>query len=651
MLKAVSVILLAASSLTPANAQSDASIKFGARQAIESISISPDGSQVAIIEPRDGPGAALIVANIRDGKSSQILNSNGDPVRLSWCEWASNSRLVCELFAVMNDAGTLIGMTRLVAINSDGSLLKQLGQRNTSRQLGLRQYDGRLIGWNASDNGQVLMSRYYLPEQQTGTLLANSDAGIAVDLVDTITLKSKRTEPPRPNVSTYLADSEGHIRIMAVEERSESGQLKGLTHFLYRLPDSKAWRRFSDVADGLSGLLPIAVDGKQNFAYAVGKKDGREAIYKVSLDEQLTQSLLFADSRVDVSDLLTMGRTGRVIGATYTTEKTESKIFDSEYEALGGRLAKALPRLPLVSFAGASRDENYLLLFAGSDTDPGRYYVYDKGTKRLSEITAIRPQLDGSVGSSVKAITYKAADGTSIPAYLTMPANGAGKALPAIVMPHGGPSARDVWGFDWLAQYYVSQGFAVLQPNFRGSAGYGDDWYVNNGFKSWRTAIGDVNDAGKWMVSQGIADPKKLAIVGWSYGGYAALQVLDPDLFKAVVAVAPVTDLKLLVAQSQGYTNSGLVADFVGSGDHIISGSPLQNASRLKAPVLMFSGDMDLNVNVAQAKAMNTELKRLGKSTELVLFPGLDHQLVDSSARAQMLKRSNEFLRTALGLK
>jgi dipeptidyl aminopeptidase/acylaminoacyl peptidase len=234
-----------------------------------------------------------------------------------------------------------------------------------------------------------------------------------------------------------------------------------------------------------------------------------------------------------------------------------------------------------------------------------------------------------------------------------MPVGGAQKNLPAIVMPHGGPSARDEWGFDWLAQFFASRGYAVLQPNYRGSSGYGESWFKNQGFKSWKTAIGDVNDAGRWLAAQGIADPAKLAIVGWSYGGYAALQsgALDPDMYKAVVAIAPVTDLAALVEESRDYSDSRYVTAMIGSGPHVSEGSPTQNARKLKAPVLMFHGDRDLNVPILQARRMESRLKEAGKKVELIVYPKLDHQIDDSTARKDMLKRTDDFLRATLNIR
>ena len=195
---------------------------------------------------------------------------------------------------------------------------------------------------------------------------------------------------------------------------------------------------------------------------------------------------------------------------------------------------------------------------ASSDTDPGMLYLYTKATRGLAEVLPIRNELVGVAMGKMTPVSFPAADGTMIPGYLTLPPGSDGKGLPAIVMPHGGPGARDEWGFDWLVQFYAARGFAVLQPNYRGSTGYGSAWYQKNGFQSWRIAIGDVNDAGRWLVSQGIAKSDQLGIVGWSYGGYAALQssVLDPNLFKAIVAIAPVTDLDRLREESRNFTSA-----------------------------------------------------------------------------------------------
>jgi dipeptidyl aminopeptidase/acylaminoacyl peptidase len=240
-----------------------------------------------------------------------------------------------------------------------------------------------------------------------------------------------------------------------------------------------------------------------------------------------------------------------------------------------------------------------------------------------------------------------------IPGYLTLPPgidNPHG--LPAIVMPHGGPSTRDDWGFDWLAQFFAARGYAVLQPNFRGSSGYGDDWFRDNGFKSWEVAVGDVVASGRWLVKEGIADPAKLGIVGWSYGGYAALQsvAIDPGIFKAIVAIAPVTDLSELKSEYGFFTNYYAVSDFIGSGPHMRDGSPVNQVAKFKQPVLLFHGTLDRNVSVEESRHMATALKSAGVKCELVIYDDRDHQLADSAVRADMLRRSDAFLRQAFGM-
>ena len=198
--------------------------------------------------------------------------------------------------------------------------------------------------------------------------------------------------------------------------------------------------------------------------------------------------------------------------------------------------------------------------------------------------------------------------------------------------------------------FFAAEGYAVIQPNFRGSAGYGQEWFKDNGFKSWRTAIGDVNDAGKWMVSQGIADPSKLAIVGWSYGGYAALQsaVLEPELFKAIIAVAPVTDLAALKNDAKPYASYTNVKEYVGSGPHISEGSPARNATTFRAPVLMFHGTRDLSVDISHARSMKNALNAANKTVQLIEYQDLEHGLRQTEARTDMLTRTSAFLKQHL---
>jgi dipeptidyl aminopeptidase/acylaminoacyl peptidase len=429
-----------------------------------------------------------------------------------------------------------------------------------------------------------------------------------------------------------------------------NGTLTGTTTYLYRQAGDRSWRIFSRTRADANEFTPVAVDGTRNVAYAARTLDGRDAIYSVALDGSFKADLVASNPSVDVNQVVTIGRHGRVIGVSYTTDRPQIDYFDPDYKKLSASLGRALPQTPLIYFLGASADEQRLLVFAGSDTDPGHYYVYDRSNHHLNEIVQVRPELADIPMAPMKSVTFRAADGTVIPAYLTLPVGGGDKNLPAIVMPHGGPDYRDEWGFDWLVQFFAHKGYAVLQPEYRGSSGYGDAFYQQNGFHSWQTAMGDICDAGRWLVKEGIANPSKLAIVGWSYGGYAALQanVVDPSLFKAIVAIAPVTDLAMLRNESSGYTNSWLVTKQIGTGESVAQGSPARHADRIQAPVLLFHGDHDLNVRVAESKAMDSALRKAGKQSTLVVFPGLDHQLDDSDARAKLLDQSDSFLRAAM---
>ncbi|HEX6374936.1 MAG TPA: S9 family peptidase [Allosphingosinicella sp.] len=637
----------------------DAPAAFGAREGVLDIALSPSGDKIAFIAPGPGKATLLFTGSTAGGQAPrQTLSADGKPERLIECDWVSEKRLVCTVFFTVKTMvpGQPAGVTRVLAIDEDGRNLKLLSRRSTSDDEYAVLGGGEVIDWLPGTEGAVLMGRNYVPQSRIGSNLQDRREGYGVDRIDTLSLSARTVESPKPNATDFISDGRGNVRIMAVKDvAGATGYDSGRIAYYYRARDGGDWKplaTYNLLTE--QGFFPIGVDPALDVAYGYRKGDGgRLTLYSLALDGTKQEKQVFAHPQVDVGRVVRLGRAQRIVGVTYATEKREAVYFDQPLAALGRSLSKALPGLPLIRFVDASADESKLLLWAGSDTDPGRYFLFDKATKRLNELMLARPDLEGVALATMRAITYKAADGTEVPAYLTLPAGGAGRNLPAIVMPHGGPDSRDEWGFDWLVQFFASRGFAVLQPNYRGSAGYGDAWYQRNGFQSWRTAIGDVNDAGRWLVAQGIADPGKLAIVGWSYGGYAALQanVLDPDLFKAAVAIAPVTDLAVHVEDSKYWTHHRIIRDMIGSGPHVREGSPAENAGRIKAPVLLFHGDMDLHVAVRQSRIMHDKLKDAGVRSDLIVYDDLDHQLDDNNARTDMLRRTDAFLRGALKIR
>jgi dipeptidyl aminopeptidase/acylaminoacyl peptidase len=629
----------------------DDAARFGAQEMVYSLELSADGKRVVMVGPTADAGTVAVVNDLGATTLKSVGTATGKPLNLTTCDWSGTERVVCMLYGITRaPTGVRIPAQRLLAVDSAGGNVVMLGQ-DSSQQARLRQFDGTIIDWQNGVDDQVLMSRFIVPTLG-GRTTKSDEEGLGVYRMDTRTGKALEIEKPDRDVSAYISDGLGTVRIRTVPDRVGNGRLKGTNRHYYRKTGERIWQLLGVDTDK-ARMVPFAVDPTINAAYAVKTLDGRLALYRISLDGSLREELVFASKEVDIGGVVRVGRSGRVIGATYVTDTRQIEYFDPDYKSIAKGLAGALPNLPLVYIISASANERVLLIRASSDVEPGRYYVYDRDARSLKEIMRSRPAMQGLKLSQVKAVDYAAADGTRIPGYLTLPPGiTEARGLPAIVMPHGGPAARDEWGFHWLAQFYAQKGYAVLQPNFRGSAGYGETWFQKNGFQGWKQSIGDVCDGGRWLVAQGIADPAKLAILGWSYGGYAALQanVLDPDLFKAVIAIAPVTDLALLKSQAFNFTSYEIVSDFIGSGPHVREGSPAQQAQGFKAPVLLFHAAEDVNVDILHSRRMDKELRDAGKSSELVVYPDLDHGIRSGTARADMLRRSDAFLRQHLKL-
>ena len=630
-----------------------AATMFGARESAWAADLSPSGRKLVYLTA--GPGAQTVakVYDLDTKKTVGLIGSSGDPETLRWCEFATETQLICRYTGNAEVAGVLAGFSRLAALSLVGKDVKSLGSKRAGYDMYVRQSDGSVLDWLPEDEGSVLMQRTYVPKvEERATNIKDERLGLGVDRVELATLHSKPVEDPRPQVSHYMTDGRGNVRIMAFAESDNVGQLKGITTFRFRKAGSREWERlgaFNSLED--IGMWPVAIEHSTDSVYVLEDVNGRDALYRMPLDGSGTKTLIAKNDKVDIGNVVRVDRGLPVIGYSYTDDRNRTVYFDPEFKKLASGLGRALPKTPLIDFAAASRDAKILLIHASSDTDPGAYYVLNRTTKQMEPVILSRQQLEPEQLAPVQSIGYPAADGTLIPAYLTMSKDGPAKGRPAVVLPHGGPSSRDSWGFDWLAQFLAARGYAVIQPNYRGSAGYGDEFLGENAFRDWKKAMSDISDSAKYLVAQGIADSNKLAILGWSYGGYAALQSasLEPNRYKAVVAIAPVTDLGMLKRDYYEFTSSKLAREFVGTGDHLKPGSPLQNATAIKAPVLLVHGDMDINVKSRHSVEMAQALQKGGTPVELVRHKKLDHYLDDSNARIEMLTKIGQLLDRTIG--
>jgi dipeptidyl aminopeptidase/acylaminoacyl peptidase len=649
----VLVALMAASSLSAATSLADDAKAFGTRPSAEQVAISPSGDKVVMLVAGPGSSTAAKVFDLRTGGETTPVASPGNPESLRWCQFGTDTQLVCKYGGNLVVDGETISFSRLVTVGTDGKGLKLLGQEKSFYDAGLRQFDGEILDWATSGTGSVLMARQYVPETgKTGSHMIRRVKGVGVDRIDLLSQKHETVESPDRLTSGYMSDGRGNVRLRIRNEAEDDGTLTGITSYAYRVPGSKDWKplgQYDTRSD--KGVYPLAIEADSNSLFVLQKLDGRDALYRMTLDGSGATTLVTKNDAVDINGVKRLGRGLKVIGYSYTDDRSRIVYFDREFDGLAKSLGRTLPSAPLVTFTGASADGNALLVFAGSDTNAGTYYFLDRKTREMSDLADVRPALKGRVLSPVKAVQYKSRDGASIPAYITMPVGSSGKNMPAVVLPHGGPSARDDWGFDWLAQFLAARGYVVIQPNYRGSSGYGDEFQNGNALRNWQTAMSDITDSARYLVDSGIAAKDRVAIVGWSYGGYAALlsAEMEPDLFKSVVAIAPVTDLGLLKSEAEGFTNSEIIKEMVGSGGHIAAGSPARNAAAIKGPVLLVHGDLDVNVGIEHSRKMASALTSAGKQVEFLSYKGLDHQLDDSNARIEMLTKMGALLDRTIG--
>ena len=365
---------------------------------------------------------------------------------------------------------------------------------------------------------------------------------------------------------------------------------------------------------------------------------------------------------VDFEGVITDDADASLVGISYAGMFPSYDMVDPALDADVDAVVNALPGAS-VHLASWSKDRSQLLLLVDGGARAERYMLFDRAKKKLSLVSYVRPEITPEDVGEVTTVEYNARDGLKIPALVTWPTGMTKeqrKNLPTIIMPHGGPASYDRVGFNWLAQYLANEGYLVLQPNFRGSSGFGLA-FEEAGHKQWgRKSQDDITDGAKALVTMGWSDPNRTCIVGWSYGGYAALAggALTPDLYKCVVAIAGVADLRGMLSKEKnlyGSRSSGykywkdVIGDLETDGAAIDAVSPDRLASKFKAPVLLVHGSEDNVVEISQSEKMESALKGAGKDVLFIRMNGDDHSLVNNDSRRQMLKVLGEFLAKHIG--
>ncbi len=633
---------------------------FAGDKSVSDVTISPDGHHLSmlVLTPEK---RVVLVQDLAGATAPRVvmtadLNQSTD---LAWCRWANDTRLICglrEMITAPTGIGLVFVSTRLVAVDADGKNSKLLMQeQGTSPGEVLGQFQDNVIDWEpgkpntilvASSESQMDARTRAALQSGGGTLGRTLNEFPAVYELDintgAMTLHSHAREPIRQ----FVTDGHGEVRF-GWGYFAKSAEIE----YYARPSAAKDWHLLFK-RDAFSARLdPVAICPETpDCAYAFGPSDGRVALWRMDLAGSTPPQLEFAHPSVDVVSV-SLGRDQQLLGVTYETDRPFFYATDPKIKQIIDRVKSAIPDA-YIRVVDATHDQGLFVLRTISDIDPGTYYLFDSGKGNLRRIASGYPELDTKSLGRMQSINYTAQDGTSIPGYLTVPPGKAAQNLPLVVMPHGGPTARDSWDFDFLRAFLVSRGYAVLQMNFRGSSGYGDKWRAA-AHQDWGgLPHSDVSDGAHWAIKQGIADPKRMCIVGWSYGGYVALlsAVRDADLYRCSVSIAGVSDLGLLEDQQSYFVSGEISRQQIGTGkDKLAQDSPRGHAGSVAVPVLMIHGDKDAQVNSEQSRAMDAALTMAGKPHQFILIKGADHQMTRESDHTTMLTAIEKFLTENLG--
>lgn len=640
---------LAAKAQAPAPAAIKPVSAYARLPAVQMAEISPNGQKIAILG--GAPTERTITINPIDGAVAVTIPLGA--VDVNGIRWAGDNYIVATVRVY--DSRTNMGDGRVYSYNLQRDIVFDM----TGKIVGLL-LDG--INWSGFAVSRPILGEIDGAKPAVAMLglsegtkmgdqfskLKQKGAGLtmAVYKVDVATGQGRIGDKGNDSTVWFAVDRQGDARV-----RIDAAQ--GLTSLWVRRKGAATW---TEIDRSPTMALKVGF---------IGYSDAEDAVYlrtQVATGDQIVRLNLADNSRTVIgpaspareAGLLRDPRTGKPVAVVTGAEKPEYQWLDAQLGAVHARIAKALKNRD-VQLMGWSADRTRIILRAESPNHPPSWYLYETATNQASQLGDEYPELAGAAFGKTRWITYKAADGMELYAYLTVPAGLApGKKAPLVVMPHGGPASRDSFSFDWWEQFLVSRGYAVLKPQFRGSNGFGEA-FERSGFNEWGGKMqSDIADAVS-AVDDPAVDNARVCIMGASFGGYAALHgaTSRSDRYRCAISVNGVTDLPSMIGHARVYGggDSGeirylreVVGDPRVDPESLNRASPYRRVGGRTSPVLLIYAVQDTTVPAAQSKLMETALKDAGVPHQVIILDGDDHHFSSTKSRLQTLEATEAFL-------
>jgi dipeptidyl aminopeptidase/acylaminoacyl peptidase len=616
--------------------------------------LSPSGRYLAAKLANANGRERLAVVDLAAGSAQAVASFQDADV--GQFAWVNDERLLFDTADNQSGQGDLRYAPGLYAVNRDGKEFRQLAARSGAVQTGLAVQ--RILPWHTYMLGQrgAQDSEY---AYVTSKKITGPGQVEYVDLLRLNTRNGYTTTVNRPgDAQGWLLDSKGEPRLVTVVEKGRSS-----VHYLD--PATKEWRElvsFGQFIGGKGSFRPLAFAPDGTLYVVTSAYKDKSAVHSYDLAAgKINPKPLVELEHYDFSGRLIMSQ-DKLLGVRYLTDAVGTRWLDPAMQAVQQEVDALLPGTVNLVTPPSRPDTPNLLVEAYSDVQPRVFLLYNSATKKLSKVGEARPQIQPAQMGKQDLVTYAARDGLKIPAWLTLP-KGQGKNLPMVVLVHGGPYVRGgQWGWHADAQFLASRGYAVLEPEFRGSTGFGEA-HFRAGWKQWGLKMqDDIADGTRWAIAQGIADGKRICIAGASYGGYATLMGLikDPELYRCGIDWAGVTDIKLMYTghwsfQSdlpdswKQYGMPYLVGDLEKDAEQLKATSPLEQASRITQPLLLAYGGSDRRVPIYHGKKFRDAVQKTNQQVEWVQYDEEGHGWVLPKNRYDFWGRVETFLNKHIG--